>query len=95
MRSDAQNNFRIWPQFVAAGELLAEFQGQPYRDPGMPAWLYSTGSKLIFDGKSLIEWVALARVPMPVSTELFIQECSEFDNAIQAVRPMPRTVSQR
>jgi len=95
MRSDAENNFRIWPQFVAAGETLAEFQGQPYRDTSMPAWLYATGSKLIFDGKSLIEWVALARVPMPVSTDLFVAECKEFDGAVQAIQPMPRSVSQR
>ena len=26
MRSDAENNFRIWPQFVAAGEMLAQSQ---------------------------------------------------------------------
>jgi hypothetical protein len=95
MRSDAENNFRIWPLFVAAGEKLAEFEGQPYRDPNMPAWLYASGSKLIFDGKSLIEWVALARVPMPVSTELFVEECREFDNAAQLSRPLPRSVSQR
>lgn len=95
MRSDAENNFRIWPQFVAAGETLAEYQGQPYRDAHMPAWLYSAGTKLIFDGKSLIEWVALARVPMPVSTELFVNECHEFTNAAQVTQQGPRSVSQR
>jgi hypothetical protein len=95
MRSDSKNNFLIWPQFVASGEVLAEFQGQPHKDSNMPAWLYSTGSKLIYDGKSLIEWVALARVPMPVSTELFVNECREFDNAAQVTQIMPRSASQR
>ena len=89
MRSDAANNFLIWPEFVSAGEKLAEFPGHPYRDPHMPAWLHSTGTKLIYDGRSLIEWIALARVPMPVSTDLFTDECSEFQSAtLRVTRPL-------
>lgn len=89
MRSDAVNNFIIWPEFVSSSERLQEFPGQPYRDPDMPAWLHSTGIKLLYDGKSLIEWVALARVPMPRSTELFIAECSEFTAATRRIsRPL-------
>ncbi len=86
MRSDAINNFIIWPEFVSASERLAEFPGQPYRDPDMPAWLHNTGIKLLYDGKSLIEWVALARVPMPRSTELFTTECKEFEAATRRIR---------
>ncbi len=85
MRSDAINNFMIWPEFVSASERLAEFPGQPYQDPQMPAWLHSTGIKLLYDCKSLIEWVALARVPMPRSTELFIAECDEFRTATRRI----------
>lgn len=89
MRSDAINNFAIWPEFVSSSERLAEFPGQPYRDPEMPAWLHSTGLKLLYDGKSLIEWVALARVPMPRSTELFSNECAEFQTAtLRIPRPL-------
>jgi len=81
MRSDADNNFIVWPQFVSSGEELAEYAGHPYNDPAIPAWLHSTGLKLVFDGKSLIEWVALARVPMPDSTALFNNSCAEFHKA--------------
>ncbi len=89
MRSDAVNNFIIWPEFVSASERLAEFPGQPYRDTQMPAWLHSTGIKLLYDCKSLIEWVALARVPMPRSTELFTSECEEFRTAtLRIPRPL-------
>ena len=86
MRSDANTNFLVWPQFVSAGEQLAEYPGHPYNDPAMPAWLHSTGLKLVFDGKSLIEWVALARVPMPVSTALFENSCAEFNNAASGIK---------
>jgi hypothetical protein len=89
MRSDAANNFIIWPEFVSASERLAEFPGQPYRDPDMPAWLHNTGINLLYDGKSLIEWVALARVPMPHSTELFVTECEAFHAAtLRIARPL-------
>ena len=86
MRSDARNNFMVWPQFVSAGETLVEYTGHPYSDPAMPAWLHSTGLKLVYDCKSLIEWVALARVPMPVSTELFNNSCDEFRKAAHSIR---------
>lgn len=86
MRSDAKNNFTVWPMFVSAGEELAEYTGRPYNDPSMPAWLHSTGLKLVFDCKSLIEWVARARVPMPVSTALFEDSCTEFNKAVLSIR---------
>jgi len=68
------------------GEELVEYAGHPYNDVAMPAWLHSTGLKLIFDGKSLIEWIALARVPMPVSTDLFSGSCVEFNNAALSIK---------
>lgn len=93
MRSDSTNNLRIWPEFVSASEQLAEFPGHPYRDAHMPAWLHSTGLKLIFDGKSLIEWIALARVPMPSSTDLYFSECEEFNAAtLKISRPLQKRV---
>lgn len=91
MRSDAVNNFIIWPEFVSSSERLQEFSGYPYRDPDLPAWLHNTGIKLICDGTSLIEWVALARVPMPLSTELFIAECAEFNaTTLRIPRPLKK-----
>lgn len=93
MRSDANNNFIVWPMFVSTGEQLAEYQGHPYNDPAMPAWLHSTGLKLVFDCKSLIEWVALARVPMPASTVLFEDSCAEFKRAALSIkRPQQQSV---
>lgn len=86
MRRDADTNFLVWPQFVSTGEELVEYAGHPYNDVAMPAWLHSTGLKLIFDGKSLIEWIALARVPMPVSTDLFSGSCVEFNNAALSIK---------
>ena len=91
MRSDLDNNFIIWPEFVSASEKLAEFPGHPYRDPRMPAWLHATGTKLLYDCKSVIEWIALARVPMQISTELFIAECEEYKTA---TRRTPRPVAK-
>lgn len=91
MRSDSDNNFVIWPEFVSASEKLAEFPGHPYRDPHMPAWLHSTGTKLLYDCKSLIEWIALARVPMQKSTTLFLAECNQYKEATQRIpRPIKK-----
>jgi len=86
MRADAITNFTVWPMFVSAGEEMTEYTGHPYTDPAMPAWLHSTGLKLVFDCKSLIEWVALARVPMPASTALFTESCAEFNRAALSIR---------
>ncbi len=91
MRRDLDNNFLIWPEFVSASERLAEFPGQPYQDPQMPAWMHSTGTKLLYDCKSLIEWIALARVPMQLSTELFTDECDQYRAATQRI---PRPVKK-
>lgn len=91
MRSDSSNNFVIWPEFVSAGERLAEFPGQPYQDPHMPAWLHNTGTKLLYDCKSLIEWIALARVPMQISTNLFLTECQQYKEAtVRIPRPLQK-----
>jgi len=93
MRSDAKNNFIVWPQFVSAGEKLTEYTGQPYNDPDIPAWLHSTGLKLIFDGKSLIEWVALARVPMPVQC-LSAHNCLRT-RALSSTKPLKVSVGRK
>jgi hypothetical protein len=85
MRSDATNNFVIWPQFVSAGELMEEFRSNSRNDAITPGYLLEHGEALIIEGKKLIEWVAMARVPMPVSTHTYLEKCDSFRVALQRI----------
>lgn len=85
MRSDATNNFVIWPEFVAAGELMEEFRCNSRADTVTPGYLMDHGESLLTEGKKLIEWIAMARVPMPVSSEAFLEKCDNFHTAVQRI----------
>ena len=68
--------FKVWPEFVVAGDSLQKFTPQATR---LSTFGYSR-KKLVHAGKRLIEWVAFARVPMPKTTTEYFQRCSSFKN---------------
>ncbi len=92
MRSDATNNFVIWPEFVSAGELMEEFRCSSKNDSITPSYLLEHGESLLVEGKKLIEWVAMARVPMPVSTNAYLEKCDSLRVALQRI---PRAAQSR
>lgn len=77
--------FQVWPQFVVAGDDLVAFEPEEGATPEARA-MKAHGTKLVREGKRLIEWIAFARVPMPKTTENFFQRCSSFKRAAAAVR---------
>ena len=78
MRSDSAI-FHVWPQFVAAGEALMEFK--PQLDPNLPKAerrKIREGLQLSHDAIDLLNYLAGARVPMPKSTQEFLDRCEAY-----------------
>ncbi len=78
MRSD-QVIFCIWPRFVAAGEDVEGFV------PILPDVVNEDlrrhivdGVRLIKDGKDLLTYLSGVRVPMPRTTQAFLQRCKDY-----------------
>ena len=76
MKTDAVI-FEVWPDFVAAGDALWGFVPDETAT-GLPESLMEQALNLVKEGKKLIEWVAFARVPMPKTTQNYINKCSDF-----------------
>ena len=77
--------FRVWPDFVVAGDNLWDFE--PIRRATDASYaMLEQGIKLVREGKRLIEWIAFARVPMPKTTENFFRRCVNFKGAVDAAR---------
>jgi len=84
MKSD-ENIFEIWPQFVAAGEALAGFQ--PAIQPGTSRkclYVLEHAQRTLTSGTNLINWVARARVPMPASTNNYVESCKSLKARLDA-----------
>ena len=81
MRTDHEI-FDVWPRFVASSEALQAFRpaAGASTDPGAVKRRESDELRLIDDGRRLISYLCGARVPMPKSTEAFLQRCAEFNS---------------
>lgn len=77
--------FRVWPDFVVTGDNLWDFEPERRGSDDNHAIL-EQGSKLVREGKRLIEWIAFARVPMPKTTQNFFRRCANFKSAVEADR---------
>lgn len=81
LRSDP-DYCRVWPKFVADGELLREYLAEIPPDAGVNLQRHiKRGTRLLHDGKDLITWIANLRVPMPKSSERFLQKCAAYQSA--------------
>lgn len=69
----------IWPEFVADGEKLLDFRAAIPNNAnnGLERHI-KRGTNLLQSGKNLITWIANVRVPMPVSTEYFLDKCADY-----------------
>lgn len=90
--------FEVWTSFVVAGERLTAFTPVLPEDPtALERLRAAQGVDLIRNGKSLVSWIARARVPMPKSTREFVERCSlfrqEFDTALAGLRSGVMTAS--
>jgi len=75
--------FQVWPKFVALGEKLDEFRpGLPEGADQMLRMRIAYGRALIQEGRRLISYIASARVPMPKSTDAYIEKCRRYGRAL-------------
>ncbi len=71
--------FEVWPNFVALGEGLDAFRPEVAADaPQIRRMRIAYGRDLIQEGRRLISYIASARVPMPLSTQNYIDKCMRF-----------------
>ena len=74
--------FQIWPNFVALAEQVDAFKPQLEENADqMTIMRGAYGKDLISQGKKLIGYIAGARVPMPLSTQLYIEKCQRYSKA--------------
>ncbi len=82
MKTD-KDIFDIWPKFIAAGERLGQFQPTAPADCSPEcAFVIENARQNLIRGRNLINWVARARVPMPLSTKTYIQSCKELTSQL-------------
>jgi hypothetical protein len=79
MKSDP-DFFRSWPEFVAFGESISQFESvvSPDTSPLARAHLMR-GRDLLIDGKNLLSYMAGVRVPMPKSVDDYRLALDQFD----------------
>ena len=79
MRTDLAT-FDVWPEFVACGERLLEFRPPaPVPSDEIVQRRIEDGLRLLHEGKSLLTYLAGARVPMPKSTREFLDLCRRYE----------------
>lgn len=90
-RSDP-DYYRVWPEFVAAGEKLLEFMAAIPAGSGAELERHiKRGTRLLRGGKNLITWIANVRVPMPVSARGFLDKCDKYRAATARIESMAAT----
>jgi len=71
--------FEVWPKFVVAQErLLAIGMVERSNDSCVACWEVDEGNRLLQEGAKLIAHVARARVPMPKSTQAYVNRCEAY-----------------
>jgi hypothetical protein len=79
--------FQTWPEFVALAEALDTFEPKlPGNADQMQQMKTGQGMALLREGKRLIGYIAGARVPMPMSTERYIEKCQQYQAPSTAVK---------
>ena len=71
--------FDIWPNYVALAETIDNFR--PKLDDNVDQMLElrtGQGRALLNEGKRLLGYIAGARVPMPLSSQLYIEKCQAY-----------------
>jgi len=83
MKSDV-HIFDIWPRFVAMGEAIGQVKGR--LQPGCSTecqYVIEEAQHTLIAGRNLINWIARARVPMPRSTELYLNRIQSLKDRLK------------
>jgi hypothetical protein len=74
----------VWPEFVADGEKILDFRANiPVGTSSKLERHIKRGTNLLHSGKELITWIANVRVPMPVSTKHYLDNCEVYRRATE------------
>ncbi len=72
--------FKVWPLFIASREMVEQYaETLPATSDLQKQRHIDQGVKLITAGTQLITYLSGARVPMPKSTDEFLEQCLYFD----------------
>lgn len=71
--------FSVWPLFVATRDTIDESISSVSARDGESRQLIDQGVKLVRAATGLITYLSEARVPMPSSTEQFMNQCAAYD----------------
>jgi hypothetical protein len=81
LQTDAEI-FDVWAAFVASAEQLAAWRPLLSSEPSAAELLHAAqGTDLLRAGKDLVSYITRARVPMPKSTDQFIERCETYRRA--------------
>ena len=76
--------FKVWPDFVVAGERLCNLEPRFLRPPTKATFRHAAeGQRLIVGCKKLVTYITRARVPMPKSTADFLEHCGQFRRSLE------------
>ena len=71
--------FRTWPNFVALAEALDTFEPDLPDDADQLLLMHTgKGQALLREGKRLLNYIANARVPIPLGTQNYIDKCKQY-----------------
>ncbi|MCP4286938.1 MAG: hypothetical protein GY792_21250 [Gammaproteobacteria bacterium] len=72
--------FTVWPEFIANRETLDAFFPTMEQTSIKQQIQITEGMNLIREGTALISYLSEARVPMPKSMQMFLDQCCEFEH---------------
>lgn len=71
--------FLVWPKFIASRETVDAFTPPINQTSVRLRHQIDKGVNLIREGTALITYLSEARVPMPKSMQMYLEQCSQFE----------------
>ena len=84
MKSDL-DFFRHWPEFVSLGEKISRFEPNIFdRKNSLSPTQITEGRLLLREGRNLLRDIAAIRVPIPISSQRYLEALSAFATSIES-----------
>ena len=84
MKSDL-DFFQNWPEFVSLGEKISRFEPNIFdRKNSLSTTQITEGQLLLREGRNLLRDIAAIRVPMPISSQRYLEALGAFATSIDS-----------
>ena len=84
MKSDL-DFFQNWPEFVSLGEKISRFEPNIFDSKNSLSTTHITEGRLLLrEGRNLLRDIAAIRVPMPISSQRYLEALGEFATSIDS-----------